>query len=180
MNWSVYNDALVRRGEVLLDFSILDSWDREVKLMNAGRRGKPFTYPDSLIRLLASMRLLLHLPYRQLEGFTRGLSKYVEGLAVPDYTTLDRRVNRLNLSIDEALTGSDGPVYIALDSTGIKVHESGDRIRRRFKVGKGYLKVHIAVNVETRQIVALEVTREYVHDGTRLERLVEDSVKRWM
>lgn len=47
-------------------------------------------------------------------------------------------------------------------------------------VGKGYLKVHIAVNVETRRIVALEVTREYVHDGTRLERLVEDSVKRWM
>ena len=37
MNWSVYNDALVRRGEVLLDFSILDGWDREVKLMNAGR-----------------------------------------------------------------------------------------------------------------------------------------------
>jgi len=30
------------------------------------------------------------------------------------------------------------------------------------------------VNVETRQIVALEVTKEYVHDGTRLERLVED------
>jgi hypothetical protein len=52
------------------------------------------------------------------------------------------------------------------------------RIRRRFKVRKGYLKVHIAVNVETRQIVALEVTREYVHDGTRLERLVEESSKK--
>ena len=138
MNWSVYNDSLVRRGEILLDFTVLDGWDREVELMNAGRRGKPFTYPDSLIKILTSIRLLFHLPYRQLEGFTRGLSKYVEGLAAQDYTTLNRRVNRLNLNIDDALTSSDDPVYIALDSTGIKVHKSGDWIRKRFKVRKGY------------------------------------------
>ena len=178
MSWSVYNDSLVRRGEILLDFSMLGDWDREVELMNVGRRGRPFVYPSSLIRLLASIRLLFHLPYRQLEGFTRGLSRYVEGLSAPDYTTLDRRVNRLNLNMDDALTSSDEPVYIALDSTGIKVHNSGDWIRRRFKVRKGYLKVHIAVNVETRQIVALEVTREYVHDGTRLENLVEESSRK--
>ena len=73
---------------------------------------------------------------------------------------------------------SDEPVYIALDSTGIKVHKSGDWIRRRFKVRKGYLKVHIAVNVETRQIVTLEVTREYIYDGTRLGGLVEESSRR--
>jgi len=178
MNWSVYNDSLVRRGEILLDFSALEGWDREVERMSSGRRGRPFTYPDSLIRLLAPIRLLFHLPYRQLEGFARGLSKYVRGLVAPDYTTLDRRVNRLNLSIDEALVDPSGSVYIALDSTGIKVHNSGDWIRRRFKVRKGYLKVHIAVDVETGQIVALEVTREYVHDGTKLERLVKDSSRK--
>jgi len=89
MDWSVYNDSLVWRGEILLDFSVLDGWDREVKRMSAGRRGRPFTYPDSLIRLL------FHLPYRQLEGVSLGcLSRYVEGLAAPDYTTLDRRINR--------------------------------------------------------------------------------------
>ena len=72
MVWSVYNDSLVRRGEILLDFSVLKGWNRGVELMSAGRRGRPFTYPESLIRLLASIRLLFHLPYRQLEGFTRG------------------------------------------------------------------------------------------------------------
>jgi len=40
--------------------------------MSGGRRGRPFAYPDSLTGLLASVRLLFHLPYRQLEGFTRG------------------------------------------------------------------------------------------------------------
>ncbi len=98
MDWSVYNGSLVRGGEVLLDFSVLKGWDREVKLMSAGRRDRPFTYPYSLIRLLASIRLLFHLPYRQLEGFTKGLSKYVYGPAVPDYTTLDRRVTGLILT----------------------------------------------------------------------------------
>jgi len=178
MDWSVYNDSLVGRGELLLDFSILDGWGDEVKRMSAGRRGRPFTYPDSLIKLLAFIRLLFHLPYRQLEGFTRGLSKYVDGVRAPDYTTLNRRVNRLNISINETLVKLDEPVYIALDSTGIKVHNSGDWIRRRFKVRKGYLKVHIAVNVKTKQIISLDVTREYVHDGKRLRRLVEESRRR--
>lgn len=49
---------------------------------------------------------------------------------------------------------------------------------RRFKVGKGYLKIHIAVNVKTRQIVAFEATWEYVHDGARLEGLVEESSRK--
>ena len=34
------------------------------------------------------------------------------------------------------------------------------------------------MNVETRQIVTLEVAREYVHDGTMLEALVEGSSKK--
>jgi len=91
VNWSVYNDSLVRRGEILLDFGVLEGWDLEVKRINTGRRGRPLTYPKFLIKLLASIGLL-HLPYTQIEGFTRGLSKYVEGSAAPDSTTLNRRL----------------------------------------------------------------------------------------
>ena len=75
MNWSVYNDSLVRRGEILQDFTVLNGWNREVERMSASRRRRSLIYPDSLIRLLASIRLLFHPHYRQLEGFTRGLSK---------------------------------------------------------------------------------------------------------
>jgi hypothetical protein len=28
-NWAEYNESLVRRGEVLLDFDLLDKWDEE-------------------------------------------------------------------------------------------------------------------------------------------------------
>ena len=33
---------------------------------------------------------------------------------------------------------------------------------------RGYLKIHVAVNIKTKEILALEVTDEKVHDGSRM------------
>jgi hypothetical protein len=38
---------------------------------------------------------------------------------------------------------------------------------------KGYLKIHVAVNIKTKEILALEVTDEKVHDGKVMKNLVE-------
>jgi hypothetical protein len=38
---------------------------------------------------------------------------------------------------------------------------------------KGYLKIHVAVDVKTKQILALEVTDEKVHDNKVIKNLVE-------
>ena len=38
---------------------------------------------------------------------------------------------------------------------------------------KGYLKIHVAVNIKTKEILALEVTDEKVHDGRIMRRLVK-------
>jgi len=38
---------------------------------------------------------------------------------------------------------------------------------------KGYLKIHVAVNIRTKQILALEVTDEKVHDGKVVKQLIE-------
>jgi hypothetical protein len=37
---------------------------------------------------------------------------------------------------------------------------------------KGYLKIHVAVNIKTKEILALEVTDEKAHDGRMLKKLV--------
>ncbi len=42
---------------------------------------------------------------------------------------------------------------------------------------KGYLKIHIAVNIKTKEILALEVTDEKVHDSKMLKKLVDDVLK---
>ena len=65
-------------------------------------------------------------------------------------------------------------VIIAIDSTGIKVTNRGQWLRDKWSVKKkGYLKIHVAVNIKTREILALEVTDEKVHDGKVMCRLVD-------
>ncbi|MDG7016701.1 MAG: IS5 family transposase [Nitrososphaerota archaeon] len=171
-DWHRYNEALVRRGELNLDSSVMEEWSRELKKANKGKVGEPYRYPESYIRFLAFVRLLFHQPYRQTEGFVHSLSRFVEGLKAPDYSTIDRRVNRLHIDLDESLVKSNDPVSIAVDSSGVKVHNGGDWIRHVWKVKKGYLKVHFAVDVKTGQVVSMDVSSERVGDGRRLKRLV--------
>jgi len=175
--WGRYDEALVRRGELLLDFSVVDEWKRELEGANDGKVGGPYRYPEAFMRLLGFMRLLFHLPYRQTEGFTRALARHVEGLQTPDYSTIDRRVNRLNLSLEETLIRSRGPVTTAVDASGVKAHNGGDRIRRVWKARRGCLKLHFAVEVKTEQVVSMDVSSEKVHDGKRLKRLVNGAEK---
>src|SRR2546426_3686378 len=136
-DWSTYNDALVRRGYIGIDPSMLDEWGRELRRENRGKVGLPYRYPESFIRLMACMRLLFHLPYRQAEGFVTFLSEHIEGLPVPDYSTIARRANRLEISLDDSLVRSRNPVRIEVDALGLKVHNGGDWIRgaRMVKMG---------------------------------------------
>ncbi|MCS4538979.1 MAG: IS5 family transposase [Thaumarchaeota archaeon] len=172
-DWSRYNDALVRRGEIGLDPSVLREWGDELKGANDGKVGEPYHYPESFFRLIAFVRLLFHLPYRQSEGFITFLSKHIDDLSVPDYSTINRRINRLGIDLEDSLIKSNGPVSIAVDASGVKVHNGGDWIRHVWKVKKGYLKIHFAVDIKTKQVVAMDVTSEKVHDGRRLKGLVK-------
>ena len=38
MNWKKYNESLVKRGEVLLDFDVIDNWDSELEKMNKEKK----------------------------------------------------------------------------------------------------------------------------------------------
>ncbi|HXX98442.1 MAG TPA: transposase, partial [Candidatus Bathyarchaeia archaeon] len=66
--WPFYNVSLVRRGQVLLDFDVVDRWDHELSQMNFGKVGEPYYYQDSFIQLLGYRRAYFHLPYRQTQG----------------------------------------------------------------------------------------------------------------
>ena len=71
-DWHIYNESLVRRGEVVLDFDVIDNWNNELDNMNEGKEyGASDVYPDSFAQLLGYMRAYFHLPYRQTEGVVR-------------------------------------------------------------------------------------------------------------
>lgn len=75
MEWSNYNQSLVRRGEILLGFDVIDNWDIELKEMNKNKVGEPFHYPNTFLLLLGYAKVYFHLPYRQTEGIAQGHAK---------------------------------------------------------------------------------------------------------
>ena len=176
-NWKNYNESLVKRGEILLDFDVIDNWNTELIEMNMNKEGRKFVYPDSFIKLLGYMRVYFHLPYRQTEGVVREHASNTLP-SIPNYSNISRRINRLDIKI--SLDGADKSnlhddnFVIAIDSTGIKVTNRGEWIRHKWKVKRGYLKIHIAVDIKRKRILSLDVTSEQVHDSKVLPVLIED------
>jgi hypothetical protein len=96
MNWPSYNQSLVRRGEILLGFDVINNWDTELKEMNQGKIGEPFHYPNTFLLLLGYAKIYFHLPYIQTEGITQAHAKGKVS-SIPDFTTINRRINRLDI-----------------------------------------------------------------------------------
>ena len=152
--------------------------------MNEGKEGPRYRYPNSLISLLATVHAYL-LPYRQLEGFLRMMSIHIKKLKelVPDFTTIWWRVSRMKINLDPNVNQSGrDDVVIAVDSTGIKVTNRGEWILDKWKnkrIRKGFIKIHVAVDIKTKKIVSMSITKEDVHDGKMLKELVGDASKRY-
>ena len=83
---------------------------------------------------------------------------------------------KINEYDDDANNSSlhDDNFVIAIDSTSVKVTNRGEWIRHKWKVKRGYLKIHIAVDIKKKGILSLHVTSEQVHDGKILSELIDD------
>ncbi len=82
------------------------------------------------------------------------------------------RISRVKIELDPNVD-PDEDVTIAVDSTGIKVSNRGEWIRQMWAVKRGFIKVHLAVDVKTGKILSMEVTKDDVHDRRMLVPLVE-------
>ncbi len=155
-NWREYNEELVVRGEFLLETKWVGSWDNELTAMNNGKRGKPFEYPESLIKLQGAWHQWID--YRGVEGVTR---KMVEHNIVPthnDFSTINRRVNALDIGI--ALPRS-GTVRVACDGTGMKLENGGEHRAKLYgKKKRRYIRVIITADPTTKQLLDCDVAVE--------------------
>ena len=174
IDWPSYNRSLVRRGEILFSYEFLDTWGHELEVMNEGKKGKPFVFPNSFILVIGYIRYSFHLPYRQTEGIIKATGKRLPANP-PIYGHICKRINRLNIDIKRDKTVDDDDyIIVSIDSTGIKVTNRGQWMSEKWNAQnkKGYLKIHVAVDIKTKEILALEVTDEKVHDGRMLRKLV--------
>ena len=175
MDWKSVDERLIRRGELILDLEFLGNQGKELEKMNEGRPGPRYKLTHSYLGFLAAVRYLYAMPYRQLEGFTRALNRLVPEAQTADYSGIRKRILRLPTDPYESLRESDEPVSIALDSSGIKVGKAGGWIERKHGKKKRYVKLHFAVNTESHEVVAMEVTTDDVHDSEAAPRLLEEA-----
>jgi hypothetical protein len=177
MTWKETDERLIRRGELILDPTVLRNHAKELKTMNRKRIGRPYTMSHSYIKLLAAVRYLYQMPYRQLEGFTRTLHGLLPEMPTGDYSGLRLRILTQPTDPYAELKEATEPVTIAVDSTGISVHKAGGWVERKHGKKKKYVKLHFAVNTETHEVVGMEVGTDEEHDVRRLPNLVEESAR---
>ena len=172
-NWVEYNERLVERGEFYIALDFIECWDDELETLNVNKGGRPFEYPPSFIQFSAVVHEIFHLPYRQMEGVFRQLARYIPELKPADYTTLFKRITKLDIQIKNKELPKE--IVLAVDSSGIKVTNGGDWIRKKWKVRRGWLKVHIAVDIKTKKLLALEITDESIGDNKKFKDLLEQA-----
>ena len=95
------------------------------------------------------------------------MNRLIRKLPSADYSWIRRRILTLDLSPCGS-RGSSEPTLIAVDSSGVSVHKSGGWVTRVHGKKKRYIKVHFAVDVKTKEVVAMEVTTDDAHDSEAL------------
>jgi len=178
MGWKETDERLIRQGELILDLESLKNHRKELEDMNRGRPGPRYRLANSYIQLLAAVRYLYQMPYRQLEGYTRILHRLVPELQQADYSGIRKRILRLPVDPYRHLSESSDPVTIALDSTGVKVEKAGGWIERKHGKKKRYVKIHFAVNTVTHEVVSMEVTTDDTHDSKAVPGLLDGAERR--
>ena len=167
-NWSEYNKALEKRGslEVWVDEAVAKTWERKEK---TGERGRPEEYQDSWIELILTLGMVYHQPLRQVTGFAQSFVK-LNGwcVNVPHFTTLCRRRKTLNIQVSSRRFSDT--ITVVVDSSGAKVYGEGEWKVRQHGASKRrtWRKFHLAVEPETLEILALEVSTNDVTDDEML------------
>ena len=176
IDWRVYNEGLVKRGEFLLDIDFLKkNFKRELRELNRGKGGRPFKYPNSFILFFLRLKCVFKIDYRTLEGIARKLVVFIGmDMKAPDYTTFQVRAARLNYKFEvyERMDEQE----IAGDASGLKATNRGEyRWRKHGGKRKEFLKLHLAVNTRNRQILYCKVTTERVRDGKELPDMIREA-----
>ena len=163
MRWSA-------RGSITLwiDEEVLAGW--------RATGGKGFRYSDVAMLAALSLRAVFRLALRQTQGFLLSLKRLL-GLAIeiPHYSTFCRRASGIEVP-KLARPAGGGPLHLAIDATGLKVHGEGEwKVRAHGKDRRRvWRKLHLAVDTATGELHAHALTPSEVHDGAELEGLLAD------
>ena len=160
------NDArYVDRGTVLVlrhDKNVAT----ELAKMNRKKNGHPFAYSETLIVSIAIIRTVCGLSYRVCEGLAQ--EALGEGDA-PDFTTLQKRISKVDTTLVNGYSGTarskTSTVRIIPDGTGLTLGNRGEWIRKTHKLRRGFIRLSVMIDQDTREILAFRISDEKTGDS---------------
>ena len=165
-SWSVYNEKLVKRGELLFNLNFVNNMEEELKEMNKGKKGRPYKFPNSVFRFLAKLYPFFN-NYRLLEGLCRKLNEVIPKFPTPDHTTIERRIE--GKFEEPEIKGN----VLIVDSSGFQMGRSTEYIEYKHKLRrrKKWVKVHVITDGE--RLVDVEITPNNVGDSPVFRKMFE-------
>ena len=151
-----------------------------VNKLNENKVGAPFVYSDECFMIMALFRNTVGTGYRQLQGI---IEEMLGKEKSPNFSAIWKRINKISLEdVDGKSWFSDGTtkteiVFLAGDSTGLKPTSRGDWMGEKWNVKRGFIKMHIMVDSDTKKIYAVSITDEKSGDAPEFKRLLDETLQ---
>ena len=176
-NWSAYNESLIERGHILMDIGFIKSQRRELKNMNDKKVGRPFLYPESYVQFLAFLKIGFSISYRTVQGIVRGLAEFIK-IEEIHFTQLRRRIKKMCTHFRDIYNNDriGKSITVVIDASGLTTSsKKGNYIEDKWKKERReYLKLHIAVDIKSKQIISFRVTKGTVHDSKKFIPMIKE------
>ncbi len=169
-NWSEYNKNLVKRGAIIFTFD--EKYLQEMYFSGKQQRGGAREYSEKMYEFLLTIKVMLRFPWRAAIGFAGGMLKRISSdkARIPDYAHAAREANKLDLKVKHAPINLSAGIEIAFDSTGVNVYGTSGWHQRKhgkdnlYKKRDQWKKIHLALDLDTMQIVSVAYTDSNVND----------------
>lgn len=173
-DWKQYNQKLINRGSITfwLEQECLNSWVNKSK-----KRGRP-SFNQSVIQAGWIIKSVYRLSLRSLQGLLESILRLLKlDLHSPHYSLFCKRAKEASENLPKL--SNRRPTDLIIDSSGLKVAGEGEwkvKIHGSEK-RRGWIKLHIAVDPKTQELIALHITDDKTADSQVLPLLVDKAPK---
>ena len=169
-NWAEYDASLKRRGSLTVWFTdeAVQAWRAEPRTTPGGQPH----YSALAISTALTMGMVFGLALRQTEGLIGSVIHLLGlDLSVPDHSTLSRRGK--TLEVPQPRRTATGPLHLIVDSTGLKLGGAGEWVVENHGTSRrrSWRKLHIGVDADSGEIVAVGVTGKDIDDAAMVDAL---------
>ncbi len=134
-------------------------------------------FDDSAITTALIVKRVFSMPLRSLQGFINSIFKLTQlPLSCPHCSCISKRAKTVDVAFKTKTKGTIQ--HIAIDATALKVYDEGEwKVKKHGTDGKRrvWRKLHLAVDTETHEIIAAELSLSNISNGEVMPNLIRQT-----